>query len=261
MSFKFGGVDSDSLAGVTATLSEWPSLGGLSLEYVDSEGADGRHYAGHSRTRTEFVFDVIISGPTQSEVGQRRDNFVALLDPSRGPQSLTLETDEAWVWRDVIVSQEIKWGRMAWQRDTGYVLRSEVTLETVADPAAFEVEPQLVTFTGATSFTRNAGNTASFPRMLFAGYSAAGGDAWNIQIGDFELSIAPGIASGLRCSLDWQNFEFYLLDSAGKRVASLVSKMSNFDRPTLRPGETVELSVSRGGVTPAVSFYPNNRRA
>lgn len=261
MSFKLGDVDTASLAGVTAILAERPSLGGLSLETVDNEGLDGRTYAAQTRTRAQFTFDVIIVGASPGEVVERADNFVGLLDPSLGPRPFQVEPYDSFHWASAMVADEINWGRVTWEKGAGFVLRADVIIETSGDPSAVEITPEAVTFTGSTTFTRTLGNTVSYPRIVFAGYSVAGGEPWQISIGGFSVAIEAGIASGLRCSLDWQNFEFYLLDASGARVGSLVSKMSNFKRPALRPGQTVSVSVTRGAVTPSVTFYPNNRKA
>lgn len=261
MSFKLGGVDTANLAGVTAILSELPSLGGLSIETVDNEGRDGRTYAAQSRTHATFAFDVIVEGATPAEVEERADNFIGLLDPSLGPRPLQVEPYGAWQWAAAMASAGISWGRMTWERGAGFVLRGEVTIETLDDPSAVEVSPEVFSFTGSASYARTLGNTVSYPRIVFDGYAPAGGDPWIVQIGNFTLSIEAGIASGLRCSLDWQTFEFFLLNSSGAPVGSLVPKMSNYNRPALRPGQSVTVSVKRGAVTPTVTLYPNNRKA
>ncbi|MGP5389881.1 hypothetical protein [Glutamicibacter arilaitensis] len=261
MSFKLGGVDTSTLAGVTAILSERPSLGGLSLETVDNEGRDGRAYASPSRTHAQFVFDVIIEGATPTEVIERADNFVGLLDPSLGPRPLQVEPYDSWQWESAMIADEINWGQVTWERGTGFILRGEATIETSGDPSATEIAPQVETFSGSMTFARTLGNTVSYPKLVFSGYSVAGGEPWLVQIGSFSVTIEAGIASGLRCSLDWQTFEFYLLNSSGAPVGSLVPKMSNFNRPALRPGQSVSVSVTRGAVTPSVTFYPNNRKA
>lgn len=253
MSFVYGGVNSDSLAGVTATLSEWPSLGGHSLDVTDRL-AGGRFYAGSSQTNSGFVFDVIIQGSTPAEVASRRDNFVGLLDPSRGPRDMVLETDTVWKFPDVLVSEGISWARMVWERGTGFALRADVGFETVgAAPHAVQVSPAAHTFTGASSYTLTLGNTASFPTIEFPSGSAA-----TVKVGAHTVSVAATPA-GSTVVLDYENFEFFRRSSAGVRVGSVVQFMSNFDRPRLQLGVSTAVSVT-GAPAGTRRLYPNARR-
>lgn len=259
MSFVFGGTDTNSLAGVTAILEEWPSLGGLAIEAIDLVGRDGRIYAGQSRSHSTFVFDVTIESDDPNTTLSRKDNFIGMLDPSRGPQDLVVEIETAWLWEDVIVSSEINWSRKVWQSDVGYILQANVSLTTVGDPSAREATPQTATFTGSTGFTPSRGNTASFPKLVFLATSASGQPPWVIKIGDFTMNLSAPLATGY-ASLDWENFEFYLQTAGGTRISSLVPKMSNYKRPQLTPGKAVTVSVLRNGVGVSTTLYPNNRR-
>ena len=261
MSFIYGGTDSTSLAGVTATLTEWPSLDGLSLVTDAIPGHDGRTYHGTTREYSQFVFVVIISGASAIEVAQRRDNFVGMIDPSRGPRPLVVELDTLWQWQDVMVSDAIKWERFGWQRGSGFNLRAEVTFETVGLPDGREVAPQSVPFTGSTLFTLSRGNTATYPKITFPAANATGQPPFVVKIGSFSVEIKAGIATGLRASLDWETYEFYLLNTSGARVASLVPFMSHYKRPTLAQGVPTSISVTKSGANVSgVVLYPNNRR-
>lgn len=260
MSFVYGGVRSDDLAGVIATLREWPSLDGLSPETIDRAGRNGRFYAGYSHARTRFVFDVIIEGANPAEVFARLDNFVGLVDPARGPRALAVEMDSKWVWPDVVAADAIKWDRMAWDRGLeAFALRGDVTFETTDDALAREATPTVVTFAGSTQYTHNVGNTTAYPRIVFDATSSKGGAPWVVKIGNFKVSIEPGFASGEHVDLDWNDFEFRRTSATGKRLGSVVRKMSNYDRPELHPGEQVAISVS-GPPAGNVLFYPNGRR-
>lgn len=258
MSFVYGGVRSDGLAGVHATLTAWPSLGGLTLETEDKVGKNGRFFGGVARTHSEFTFDVIIQGSTPQEVFDRRDNFVGLLDPSRGARSLVVEFEKDWVFPEVVVASGVDWERLAWGRDIGFSLRAEVVFETVGPPEARQAEPQVMEFAGSTSFTLTAGNTASFPRITFDASSAASAADFVVKIGDFSVKVSAGFPSGHRADLDYENFEFYRTNAAGARQASIVSKLSHFERPVLNPGESVTVSVT--GASGKIRFYPNARR-
>lgn len=253
MSFTFGGVRTAGLAGVTATLTEWPSLGGLSLESSDIPGRDGRSYAGSSRSHSVFVFDVIIEGSTPQETALRRDSFIGLLDPSRGPRALAVEIDTAWVWRDVMPSESVEWSRVGWDTGLGFTLRGEVTFETVGEPSAREATPQKVTQPGSGSFTLARGNTSAFPTIEFATGAAA-----VVTIGVFSLNVSA--TTGGTVVLDWENFDFHIRNSQGKRTASAVRHMSNYGRPVLSPGQAVTVSVKRGASFIACTLYPNARR-
>ena len=254
MSFTFGGRNTSSLAGVTATLVEWPSLGGLAVESIDIPGRDGRFFAGASRSHTTFSFDVLIEGSTPAETAARRDNFVGLLDPSRGPRPLVVETEAAWVWPDALVSEEIQWKRHVWERGLGFTLRAEVSFETQGDADAREATPQVVSIgASAASFTLSTGNTSSYPRL-----EVATGAACVVTVGAFKLDLTA--TTGGTAVLDWDSMEFYVRNSAGSRVSSLVPKMSSYARPVLTQGQAVTVSVKRGTPFVACKFYPNARR-
>lgn len=250
MSFVYGGVDTASLAGVTATLKEWPSLGGLSVENASVPGFDGRIYGGVTMEATTFVFDVIIHGETVEQVHDRRDNFVGLIDPSRGPRSMQLETDTGWVWHDVLVTSGIDWGRMTWQRGLGYRLRADVEFQTQRDPAALELVPTEYVGTGSVSFTADTGNTTCYPTIRVTGAVSR-----TITIGDWSVTIA-GQPSGGTLDLNYADMSFYRT-SGGVRTHSLVNHMDNFDRPRITPGQSVTATVSPSA---QIRVIPNYRR-
>lgn len=252
MSFVYGGVNSDSLAGVTATLSEWPSLGGHSLETVDKL-AGGRFYAGSSQSNSDFVFDVLVQGSTPQEVASRRDNFVGLLDPSRGPRDMVLETDTLWKFPDVLVAEGINWERVGWDRAIGFTLRAEVGFETVGEPHAVQVTPAVHTFTGASSYTLALGNTASFPTVEFPSGAAA-----TVTIGSHVVTVGA-TPTGFTNVLDYQNFEFFRRNGSGVKVGSLVGLMNNFARPQLQLGVSTSVSVT-GAPAGTRRLFPNARR-
>lgn len=254
MSFKLGGVSTETLAGVTATLQEWPSLGGLSVESTDKPGG-GRYFGSAALMVSQFVFDVMVEGSSFAEVSARRDAFVGLLDPSRGPRPLAVEGETSWVWQDVMVSDEIKWGRAAWIRGTVFRLVGEVTLETQADASAREEWPASVAVDPSVSFTLSTGNSSAYPRLVFP----AGGGPWTVTIGGYQLEIDGGIPAGRYVELDWDKMMFSETTAGGARLASLVPRMSRFDRPALVLGQPVTVSVSPAP-SAAATFYPNARR-
>ncbi|MGO1320401.1 MAG: hypothetical protein ACTII7_07815 [Galactobacter sp.] len=254
MSFTYAGQNSDALAGVTATLTTWPSLGGLGVETSQVPGHDGVVFYGSSLESTDFEFDVLVQGATPAQCAQRRDLFIAAVDPSRGPRDLLVEPDTAWVWRDVLVASAVDWSRMVWERGLGFVLRSTVTFQTVGDPAARQVTPAVVDVSGATSVTLTLGNTSTHPRITFAS-----GAATKVVIGSFSVDVAATPA-GSTVVLDYEAMDFYLANTAGARTASAVRHMSHYDRPQLALGQTVTVNVTRGGNPLAAKFYPNARR-
>ncbi|MHC6175474.1 hypothetical protein [Glutamicibacter sp. X7] len=250
MSFVFGGVNSGSLAGVTATLTAWPSLGGLALDAVDLPRG-GRFFAQIRQTHSTFVFDVIIQGPTPTETAMRRDNFVGMIDPSVGPRDLVVETDQDWKFPDVVVSGQVDWSRMGWQRDIGFTFRAEVTFETTSKPHAVEVAPEVSAFVDNVTFTPTRGNTSCFPRVEFPA-----GEETLVKIGTWQVVVAkPRTASGTAV-LDYSTWDFYIHDGSGNKVESLVPHMSHFDRPVLRQGVPVVVSCA-GAPTGTRRLYPN----
>lgn len=254
MSFTYGGTTTETLAGVTATLNQWPSLGGLTVQNQGIPGFDGRVFAGSNMERTAFSFDVIVEGSTVQEVSQRRDNLMGLLDPSRGPRDLILETDSAWKWPDVLVAQEILWERFTWERGLGFRLRADVVFETQVGSQAVETTPQVVTFSSSTTFTLSRGNTHSVPMIEFPG----GPSTATVTIGSFSVSVGPTVAGQVQV-LDWVNMEFYRRTTAGVRTGSLVNLMAHYGRPVLQPGSPVMVSVVGAG-TGTRRLFPNARR-
>lgn len=254
MSFIYGGTNTESLAGVTATLVSWPSLGGLSVESEAVPGRDARFYAGASRSHSTFVFDVLITGASPAEVAARRDAFVGALDPSEGPRPLVVEMDTAWQWADVMPAAGLDWERVGWDRGVGFTLRAELPLETQGDASACEAAPQKVALPSSGSYTLGRGNTSAFPRIEFASGAAA-----VVKVGAYTLNIAATPA-GNTVVLDWNEYEFFIRNSAGKRTSSAVRYMSNYERPALRQGKATAVSVSRGGAFIPLTLYPNARR-
>lgn len=259
MSFTLGGVNTDSLAGVTAILQEWPSLGGLSVDSTDIPGRDGRFFGGVTRNVSRFSFDVFIEGQSPAETLERRAAFLGLLDPSRGPRSLVLDVDTGWKWPEVLASDSIEWGRFTWARGIGYTLRATVVLETQGEPSAREVDPLEVAVAPTAEFTMATGNTSAYPRVVFPAESSKGDAAWVVKVGGFSIEVEAGFAAGHSVELDWAQMMFSELDGAGDRVRSLVPRMSRFDRPVLSPGESVTVSVTPAP-TGGARFFPNVRR-
>lgn len=254
MSFIFGGVDTNSLAGVTATLVEWPSLGGLSLETEDTEGRDARYFYGASQSHTAFTFDVLIEGSTPEQAAERRDNFVGLIAPHRGAQSLIAELDTAWQWWEVMVSGQIDWRRAGWHRGKSFTLRADVSFETVGDAAAMEAEQVPVSFASSLSFTLDRGNTVAYPQIEFPSGARA-----TVKVGGFEV-VVSATTSGRTNVLDYQAMEFYQKDATnGARLASIVRFMSHYRRASLTPGQSVSVSAV-GAPTGTRRLYPNARR-
>ena len=255
MSFKLGGVDTATLAGVDATLQDWPSLGGLSVEAVDLP-AGGRFFGGSYFSRSAFEFLVDISGPSPAETLARQRQFIGLLDPGRGPRALAVEGFEDWVWRDVIVTGEINWSRLYWLQGVGYKLTATVTLETVGGaPEARESSPVSVSWaapTAGVTVTLDKGNTASYPTL-----EIASGLSKTITVGAWSLVLAatPGSLTNV---LDYDNFDFYQRNAAGDRVRSLVPYMAHFDRPRLELGVATPVTVE-GGSTGSRRIYLNAR--
>lgn len=259
--FSYGGTSTSTLAGVEAILDEWPSLGGFNAEVIEKVGDDGVFFVGSGSTQNEFVFDVTIRSTDPDETFLRRNNFMAFIDPSRGPRKMLVEIENSWYWEDVLVSGEIKWGRAQWHVDTDFILQANVTFKTMGEPAARQVVPQVETFTGSKTFTFNLGNTSSYPKIVFPAGQASGEYPWVVKIGTFSVSLDTPIATGF-ASLDWENYEFYLQSTATSgRIASLVGNMSHYRRPVITPGDLVTVSVTRNKVADrAIDFYPNNRR-
>lgn len=251
MSFTYGGVNTDTLDGVSAALQSWPSLGGLRLETIDKEGPGGRFYAGASQSFTSFTHTVTIYNATPSE--GKRDNFVGLLDPSLGPRDLILETDTEWKWEDVLLASGIDWAPMVWHPVKGFMWRAEVVFETVGEPYAVQITTAVHTFTASSSYTLSLGNRATFPTVEFPSGAAA-----TVTIGAHTVTV-DATPAGFTNVLNYQTMEFFRKNSSGVEVGSLVNFMSNFKRPTLQLGIPTALSVT-GAPAGTRRLYPNARR-
>ncbi|MCT1607152.1 hypothetical protein M3B43_07395 [Nesterenkonia massiliensis] len=258
MSFTYAGTSTANLAGVTAVLQEWPSLGGHTIESTAVTGKDGRFFHDSTRVATRFVFDVIIEGSTPQQTGERRDAFTRLIDPAQGPRSLVLDADSGWIYHDVLVAEEITWTRMTWERGLGFRLRAQVAFETQGDPTARQLDPDVLTGTGSLTYTHTLGTTSAYPTLSFAPLTAQ--TSYDIRIGTHELAISrfASWTGNHRLVLDYEHMAFHLETSAGQRVASAVRHMSNYQRPALHQGQTYQVSV-----TPErpFRFHPNARRA
>lgn len=250
MSFTYGGVNSDSLAGVRAMLESWPSMGGLSVETTDIPGADGVVFGGQTRSTVEFTFNVTVQGESVDEAYARRDQFVALLDPSRGPRALTLPDDDGWVFPEVLAASGIEW--------TGYslgggatLLQGQVLFTTVG--AASARQRPLESVTGeAVTFTQ-PGNTAGYPRVEFP----VNVPDVNLQVNGQEWSLT-GLPIGQWAVMDFDQMRFHLLDGeGGARVGSLVPHMDHYARAKVQSGTQAQIALS-----PPVTLtvYPNGRR-
>lgn len=259
MSFTFAGVSTDSIEGVEATLTRWPSAGGLALDTLDVPGMAGRFFGTSRRTVTTFTFDVTIRGLNHDEALARREEFLQMIDPTEGPQSLELEGDEGWHYPRTMLAGEINWEWFAsGSTDSELTLRDDVVFETLETVAARQlVQDQVSIAAGGTSYTHTLGNTSAYPRVLFTAGGSSVSDV-ELGIGDFDITIEGSIPAGQTVDLDWDEMEFYRLNSAGERVASLVTRMSTYTRPVLRQGRTYSLTRSGGGTA---VMLPNARRS
>lgn len=255
MSFVYGGIDTNDLAGVTATLTKWPSLGGLSVDTSETPGTNGVVYGGHSHSSVSFTFEVDIEGDSVQQVFDRRDEFIRVIEPSRGPRDLVVEGEADWFYPDVLASTDIAWDRAVWI--SGTILRGDVSFQTVGVASAREIEPTAYDATGVVEFTAGRGNTASYPTIMLP----SGGDLV-VQINDFELQLND-TPQGLTAALDYDAFRFDLLDTSGNRVESLVPYMDHYDRASISPGaensaQVTDLDSPDDPVT--FIIYPNERR-
>lgn len=251
MSITYGGERSDTIPGVKVRLLSWPSLGGLQIEATEKSGEGGRVFGEASQSHVTFPFEVTIWGDNRDN--PHRDAFIGLVDPSRGPRDLILETDLDWKFPSVITSQSIEWDPVYWDPVKGFVWRGQFVMETVGVPYAVLQAPIVETFTSSLSFTLNRGNSTCHPTIEFPS-----GAATTVQVGDFSVAIGATPAGGT-VVLDYEKFQFYREDSSGNRVASVVNLMSHYRRASILPGETVAVSAA-GAPAGTRRFIPNARR-
>lgn len=259
MSFTYGGVHVDSLGGdICATPVEYPSQGGLEVDTLSTPGRDGRYYGGTRREAKSFEFEVTITGQTQAEAAEVRDDLMALIDPARGPQSLILDDMAEWMYTGATLSAEIGWEKHGWgSPDRKTIYQGTVQFETAEDPTAREIDPTEISFTGSTSYTHGTGTTSSFPRLEVR--ASGNGQVSSVTVGDVTVGLDGNqFEEDQVLVFDWENMRFSLYSPGGAKIASLVNRMDNFDRPVFQMGETYGVSTSPSR---SAWLYPNARRA
>lgn len=257
MSFTYGAFGTDSL-GLIAILRDMPSLAGLQLETLEAPGTDGLILGGTSRSKSSFVFDVIIRGATRTDAEGKRDAVALALDPVRGEQDLTTDALDGWRWR-AITAKQIDWGRITWDRAAGYLFRADVTFEVLeAYGRAVVDEVWERTTSGTTTVARTKGNARSFPTVEIQG-TLTSAQTVTVTVGDVQVVVDGPLGASEVLRLDYDSFEFARWNGAMK-VAGVVRKMSTLDRPELWPNTATPFRVSTTGTLTSARLYANSRR-
>lgn len=257
MSFIYGDFDSDSL-GLIATLQQLPSFGGLQLETLEAPGSDGLVFGGTTLSSAEYRFDVIIQGTTAAEAHEKRDELALQLDPARGQQWLQFDAAPGWRWL-AILSSSADWQRLTWDDGLGYQLRGDVVFEAL-DAYGRLVEDETWEATGPVARTvqREKGNARSYPTLTLTGALTAAQHV-TVTVGGVTVQVDGPLAANETLRLDWLELDFARWNGPTK-VASVVRKMSNLDRPELWPREPSQFAVSTTGSVTSVQLHANSRR-
>ncbi|WP_282824217.1 hypothetical protein [Gulosibacter sediminis] len=252
MSFIYGGVDTETLPGVDAGVVEWPSLYGLEVDEIDSVGIFARIVGGVSRSRTQFVFEVEISGATIEEALERADVFAELVDPARGVRDLDPHGSGEWVWPDAILSGEIIW------EGHGRFVKGRAIFEAAPFGKPAVDESWQRSGAGSLTFTRSMGNTSALPTVEIRGTLSAA-QTVTVTVGSYTNTIRGPLTSAQVMRLDFENFEFAVWAGTTK-VASLVPRMSELDPLELWTKTAYTLSVASTGTVSQVLVKANSRK-
>jgi len=256
VSFTFGTFDTEA-AGAIATLRRLPSFAGLSVDTIDSPGADGRILGGTSRSVAQYVFDVIVSGETPEEAGAARDAVALALDPARGMQNLTFDAAPGWRWA-AIVAAPIEWERLTWVYGNCQ-LRGDIAFDALeAYGRLIDDERWRYTGPGNRTVRREQGNARSYPTVEVEGTLTAS-QRITLQVADVDLTVTGPLARGEVLRLDWDRFDFARWDGETK-VASAVRSMSTLDRPVLWPRAEAPFHLSTTGAVTRAELIANSRR-
>lgn len=260
MSFIYGGVSTATLEGVTTSLQEHHSLGGLTVETVKAPGVDGEQLAATSRDRTEWQFVVLVEGASPGQALERAAQFAAFIDPERGAQTLNptgIVEPTAWHYPDAIAAGPIDWARHTWDNGNGYQLRGKLSMTSSPHARPDVDEHWALSSAGTVAVRRTLGGASSYPTLTLRG-TLASGDTATITVGDWQLVIQGPLTASQVAKLDYENFDFAIWDGSTK-VASLVPRMSQLDRLKLWPGIDYSVDVATTGTLTQLRVDPNTR--
>jgi len=262
MGFVYGSFDTASVTGLTAVLQKTTNLPGLSLATISAAGQDGAFYASSSLGQGSWVFDLTLEAGTPSEVLSLADLITAALDPSDGLQDLRIDPYTGWIWR-AIASAQIQWTRQMWT-PAGPVCQLVGTVAFACpDPYSYASPDESVawTTTGTRTFTRQKGNMRSYPLLDIKG-TLSSSQSVTVTINDTTVTVTGPLTSSQILRLDYKSMDFGLWNTAATtKTASVVGRMSSFDRLCLTPsGNTVTVAVSGGTMTQCL-LQANSRRA
>lgn len=257
MSFRFDEFDTAG-AGVLATLRRMPSLQGLTVETIDAPGTDGVILGGTSRSKAQFVFDVIVDEGSADAAGAKRDTVAAALDPARGQRWLSFDAAPGWRWLGIL-SAPVEWERVSWDAGAGFKLRADVTFDCL-EAYGRPVEEESWAYPGPGSWpvVREKGNAASFPTVEVEGRLSSS-QAVTVTVGDVQVVVPGPLLAGEVLRLDWDQYDFARW-AGNTKVASVVRGMSTLDRPVLWPGQEAAFAVATSGSVSAVRLVGNSRR-
>lgn len=245
MSFTFGGFNTATVDGLTATLTEWPAPG-IRAETVDL--LDGVWFARTGLDPLTVSFDVLLRAATPAEVLTLRDTLLASC-PLGALQPLTVETGDGWVWNAVPASLPTL-TRGLWIKGVECQLRGPVAF-LVPDGCAYANPDEIAVGVTSATITRAMGNMDSLPTITIQGtFSSV-----VVTIGGQPVTVTANVATGQRLILDWRAMSFGVWAGATK-VAH--AALSDWTPRTLPMGSTTVTAT--GGSVTSVTVAANSRR-
>lgn len=255
MSFQLGLFDTDSIPGLKAILTSWPSLSSSS-SMEDLPAGDGSLFYKSRAEQKSWEFNLELTATSVAEVLGKMDQLTGALDPITHPGLRTFVPNGAdgWEWLGV-VSGDIKWDRdkELWFTDGIARMTGSVTIIT-PNPYGYKISSGgRITAPGSISATF-AGNAASYLRVEFKGVMSGSGV---LSIGDFAIS-GP-LTAGETLVLDFEKLEFYIRSSAGEKVRNVGERITSFDRVAGYGVVTLPVTFSGTAFT-ELSFTTISRR-
>lgn len=261
MSFMFGTLVFEEAFPTSCSMQRvFTTMSGLSIESLEIPGMERRRFLQTNRPRTRLEFDTILHAESVAQVEAYKQLLLTHLDPSRGPQRLTVDDEPGWFWEATVVEEQA-WQKLTWKAcNGGFRYQAPLVFETFGDSAAREITQAPVAVPASTPTPLpTLGNTRSWPRIEVRGTLSAA-QSVTIQVGQGGAIHSVVVSGPLTASqvmvLDYDTMDFAIWNSAmTTKIASVVSRMSNHKRLESKP-----LVPATIGSTHNLTVYPNSRR-
>lgn len=257
MSFTLGNFNTDSMAGLTASLVSWP-MAPVSPSFDDLPAGDGALFYQSNLTKTTWTFNLQLDAASYGEVMNKADQLSAIFHPLKGLQAFSPEGATAWVWQ-AIASTGIQWQRdkVLWFPNGFCRLEGQVVL-TTPDPYGYAAQDEVFTLAsaGTLAINRQKGNIASWARLEFKGVLTAS-QSLNVA----QTAVSGPLGATQVMVLDYNTLDFGVWDAGmTTKLANIVQRMSSYDRIGLPVGASTLTASVTGGTFTQLTVRANSRR-